>query len=226
MHFAELDQGRVDLAPVQRGPRAVGGASHPVGDDDVLVRLGVAVPGVVMVEHETGHPVASHGRDPSLPGAGCCIAFPLHVFEGHPGGLLQAFLDARAGFLVAERPQDADAFGLAGRQIPSGDGRLVHVAADEVHVAQVLAVCRVAALVDQAAHLTAGRRLADRAADQVGGRSDPHAGRVAFGRVVGGRVRPGQGRVRFGGLLDVPERVFGVAEFRQVQCHGLFSFVP
>ena len=123
MHFADLDHARIDLPPVQCRPYLVGRAAHTVADDDVLVRLRVTIPIVVMVEHESGHAVSGDAGDASLSRAGGRVLV-FEIVDGHFRGIAHAFVDAVPGFLVSECPEDADAFRLACGQVPSGDGRL------------------------------------------------------------------------------------------------------
>ena len=219
LKLAELHGRRQYLPPVQRGPCLVVRAAHAVADDGVLVRLGIAVPGVVMVEHESHDAVTGDAGDPALSGAGRRV-FPFEVCNGHFGGALHAFVDPASGVRVGERPEDAHAFGLACGQVPSGYGCLPVVAFGEFEVAEVPAGAGVAAFVDQASHgLRRGGR-ADLASNEFRGRSDPVSGRVARGRVVVGRA--GSGVVSVDGFADVAQCVFGVGEFGDVQCHWIF----
>ena len=123
MHFADLDHARIDLPPVQCRPYLVGRTAHTVANDDVLVRLRVTVTTVVMVEHESGHAVRGDAGDAPLSRAGGRVLV-FEIVDGHFRGLAHALVDAVPGFLVSERPEDADAFRLACGQVPSGDGRL------------------------------------------------------------------------------------------------------
>ena len=222
MHFADLDHAGVDLPTIQRGPYLVGRAAHAVADDDVLVWLRVAVAVVVVVERETGHAVGRDAGDSSLSGAGRRILV-FEIVDGHFRGLAHALVDAVPGFLVSERPEDADAFRLACGQVEAGDRRFPVVAFAHFHVSEVLAVGRVASFVDEGADGFAGGRGADLAADEFRALADPNAWWVAGRRVVGARIGWVQRVVTVDRLPRVTERVFGVGEFGEVHCHGLFT---
>ena len=157
MHFADLDHACVDLPSVQRGPDLVGRTAHAVAEDDVLVWLRVAVATVVMVEHEAGHPVGRYAGDAALARARGRV-FLFEIFDGHFRGPAHAFVDSVTGLFIAERPEDADAFRLSCGQVESGDRSFAVVSLDQFHVAEVLAVGRVASFVDELAHGFAGCR--------------------------------------------------------------------
>lgn len=215
MHFADLDQACVDLPSVQRGPDLVGRTAHAVAEDDVLVWLRVAVATVVMVEHEAGHPVGRYAGDAALARARGRV-FLFEIFDGHFRGPAHAFVDSVTGLFIAECPEDADAFRLSCGQVESGDRSFAVVSLDQFHVAEVLAVGRVASFVDELAHGFAGCRGADLAADELGSFADPIAWRVACCRIVCRWVGRVQRVVAIDRLPRVTERVFGVAEFGEV----------
>lgn len=222
MHFADLDHARVDLPPVQRGPHFVGRTAHTVADDDVLVRLWIPVTVVVMVEYESGHSVGRDAGDAPLSGTGRRILV-FEILDGHFRGLAHAFVDAVSGFLVSERPEDADAFRLACGQVESGDGRFPVVAFAHFDVSEVLAVGWVASFVDEGADGFAGGCGADFAADEFRALADPNAWWIAGRRVVGARVGWVQRVVTVDRFPRVTEWVFGVGEFGEVHCHGLVT---
>ncbi len=232
--FAQFDGGPVDGAAVERGPLAVRGAAHPVGDDQVRVRVGVAVPGVPVVEGEAGDPVAGRAGDAAGPGPGGRV-FGFEVADGHVGRLVEAFVDGAARVLVGERPEDAHAFGHGLGQVVSGDGRLPVVVDPYAGLVEAAAGFGVSAFVDEHAHGLGAGLPSGLAAEQPAGRSDPPAGRVAFGVVVGGWVgaceRSGRGLVGYGAvglerLARAVEVVVGAAEFGHADGHACSSPFP
>ena len=136
--------------------------------------------------------------------------FLFEIFDGHFRGPAHAFVDSVTGLFIAECPEDADAFRLSCGQVESGDRSFAVVSLDQFHVAEVLAVGRVASFVDELAHGFAGCRGADLAADELGSFADPIAWRVACCRIVCRWVGRVQRVVAIDRLPRVTERVFGV----------------
>ncbi len=128
------------------GPPLPVGPLDLVGDDEVVVKLGVAVTGVVVAE-ACGDDAALDLdlRNPVAAGAGR-YRLALEVLDRLGDGLFVRGLDGLPGGLVAECPERRDALRGGEHQVEPGDGLLRSAARGRDEATQLFLVLRLPAL--------------------------------------------------------------------------------
>jgi hypothetical protein len=183
--FADRDGGAERAAAVQGAGLAVG-ALHEVGDEDVVVQVGVVV-ARVPVRVGDGHDALGALPD-DAPSAGAGAGdVGLEPCDGFAHGLLVGLRDGGAHVLVAAGPQDVDAFGhVEGQVVAAHD--LARLDALVVHAHELLAGVGLAQPVVEAVHLLVRRLRSGLEAVASQPAAEPHAGRGSRRVVVVGHA--------------------------------------